>query len=69
MCKIMEMIVKRVIMKHLNGLKLLSNKQYDFISGRSANIPLLRYLDKCIDTIINGRVIDSIYSIQFCKDF
>ena len=60
-CKIMETFVKRAIMKHLNVEKLLSNKQYEFTSGRSTATQLLKYLDKCIDTIANGGVVDSIY--------
>ena len=48
--------------------KLLSTKQYGFISGRSTTIQLLRYLDECIENIVNGNVVDSIY-LDFAKAF
>ena len=53
---------------HLRNLNLLSNKQYGFISGRSATTQLLNYLDKCIATIVDGGVVDAIY-LDFAKAF
>ena len=47
---------------------LLSSKQYGFINGRSTTTQLLSYLDKCIDTIVSGRVVDTIY-FDFAKSF
>ena len=43
---------------------LLSSKQYGFITGRSIITPLLSHLDKCIDTIVSGGVVDTIYFRQ-----
>ena len=40
-CKLMEVFVKRVIMQHQTDQKLLSPKQYGFISGRSTSTQLL----------------------------
>ena len=48
--------VKEAVMNHTIEEKLLSSKQYGFISGRSTTTQLLRYLDKCIETIIDGGV-------------
>ena len=69
-CKLMETFVKRAIMNHLTDLKLLSDKQYGFINGRSTTTQLLRYLDKCIEIIANNNplVVDSIY-LDFAKVF
>ena len=67
-CKLMEVFVKRVIMQHLTDQKLLSPKQYGFISGRSTTTQLLTYLDKCIESIVNGGVVDTIY-LDFSKAF
>ena len=67
-CKLMEVFVKRVIMQHLTDRKLLSPKQYGFISGRSTTTQLLTYLDKCIESIVNGGVVDTIY-LDFSKAF
>ena len=68
LCKIMESFVREKVLTHLMGNKLLSPKQYGFISGRSTTIQLLHYLDKCIKTIADGNVVDSIY-FDFAKAF
>ena len=64
----MESLVKEVIMNHLIDNKLLSKKQYGFISGRSTALQLMSYLDKCIEEIVNGNVIDTVY-LDFAKAF
>ena len=56
-CKLMEYFVKEAAMNHMIEEKLLSSKQYGFISGRSTTTQLLRYLDKCIETIVDGGVV------------
>ena len=48
--------------------KLLSSKQFGFISGRSTITQLLKYLDECIDKIVNGEVVDTMY-FDFTKAF
>ena len=48
--------------------KLLSSKQYGFISWRSTITQLLKYLEECIDKIVNGEVIEKIY-LDFAKAF
>ena len=68
-CKMMESILtKTVIMPHLVREKLLSNKQYGFVSGRSTSTQLLHYLDSCAEAIADGDVIDVIY-FDFAKAF
>ena len=47
---------------------LLSTKQHGFTSGRSTTTQLLNYLDKCVETIVDGGVVDSIY-MDFAKAF
>ena len=59
--KLMEYFVKDSIMTHLRAENLLPSKQYGFINGRSTMTQLLSYLDKCIDTIVSGGVVDTIY--------
>ena len=46
----------------------LPSKQYCFINERYTMTTLLSYLDKCIDTIASGRVVDTIY-FNFAKAF
>ena len=67
-CKIMESIVKEAVLKHIVENKLLSPKQFGFISGRSTVTQLLNYLNKCVDTLVNGGVVDAIY-LDFAKAF
>ena len=67
-CKIMECFVRERVMKHLLEKKLLLTKQYGFISGRSTIVQLLSYLDKCVKTIVDGGVVDTIY-LDFVKAF
>ena len=55
-------------MSHLEEQELLSKKQYGFISDRSTTIQLLNYLDQCIQTIVDGGVVDTIY-LDFAKAF
>ena len=55
-------------MQHLFDQKLLSMKQHGFISGRSTTTQLLKYLDKCVEIIANGGVVDTIY-FDFSKAF
>ena len=55
-------------MQHLIENKLLSAKQFGFIPGRSTTTQLLYYLDKCVQTIADGGVVDAIY-FDFSKAF
>ena len=56
------------MLKHLLKNRLLSNKQYGFINGRSTTIQLLYCLDQCVAKIAEGGVIDTIY-LDFAKAF
>ena len=67
-CKLMETMIKKEIMDHLAQHNLLSPKQFGFISGRSTVTQLLHYLDRCIDKVVNGSVVDCIY-LDFAKAF
>ena len=48
--------------------RLPSSKEFGFVSGTSTVTQLLRYHEKCIDTIVNGGVVDTIY-LDFQKAF
>ena len=64
----MESFVRDNVMMHIQQLKLLTFKQFGFISGRSTVTQLLTYLDKCVKTISEGGVVDTIYLV-FAKAF
>ena len=55
-------------MNHLTNHDLLSSLQHGFISGRSTTTQLLKYLQKCIETIVDGGVVDAI-DMAFAKTF
>ena len=55
-------------MMHIQELKLLTCKQFGFISGRSTVTQLLTYLDKGVKTIAEGGVIDTMY-LDFAEAF
>ena len=65
-------VVKERVVAHLTSNNLLSSKQFGSISGRPTVTQLLRYLDKYIDTIVNGggggAIVDTIY-LDFQKAF
>lgn len=67
-CKLMETFLKQEIMQHLTEQTLLSSKQFGFISGRSTTTQLLNYLDQCVEKIVGGGVVDTIY-LDFQKAF
>ena len=48
LCKLMESFVRDKVMMHIQELKLLTCKQFRFISGRLTVPQLLTYLDKCL---------------------
>ena len=56
----MDSFVKESIMTHMRVKNLLSTKQCGFITGRFTTTQVLSHLDKCIDTIIAGIVVDTI---------
>ena len=64
----MEFFDKESIMTPMTTENLLSSKQYGFINGRSTTTQLLSYLDKYVDTIVYGGVVDTIY-FDFAKAF
>ncbi|XP_066914556.1 uncharacterized protein [Clytia hemisphaerica] len=49
--KLMESILREHITRYLTNLKLLSKKQYGFISRRSTVTQLLMYIDKCCESM------------------
>ena len=67
-CKMIEKFVKIMVLGHLTNHDLLSPKQYGFISGRSTVTQLLCNLEECIEIIVGGGVVDTIY-LDFAKAF
>ena len=48
-------------MNHLKTNRLLSDRQYGFIGGRSTGLQMLKVLDSWTDTLDRGGQVDIIY--------
>jgi hypothetical protein len=68
LCKILESLIRDVIIKHMKKHNLFSNKQYGFINGRSTILQLLHILDDWTRIIETGDNIDICY-MDFQKAF
>ena len=68
LCKILESLVRKAIIIHLTDNNLFSNKQFGFMNGRSTTLQLMHYLDKCVESVAQGRVVDVIF-FDFQKAF
>ena len=53
-CQLLESIIRDHIMEYLLQNKLLSNRQYGFIKGRSTLLQLLNMLDKWTHDLESG---------------
>ena len=67
-CKVLESIIKRSIVKHFVNHKLFANEQHGFIGGRSTTTQLLKFIDECLQSYVVGGVVDAIY-LDFAKAF
>ena len=68
LCKVLESLVRKVVMDHRTDSDILASQQYGFVAGRSTTLQLLHYLDKITEIIAAGGVVDSIY-LDFSKAF
>jgi hypothetical protein len=67
-CKLEESIIRDRLIEHLKVNRLLSNKQFGFLKGRSATLQLLNVLDDWTKILDSGDLIDVIYT-DFQKAF
>ena len=67
-CKILESIIRNDMIAYLKENKILSNKQFGFLSGRSTTLQLLQVMDAWVNIVDNGGVVDAIYC-DFRKAF
>jgi endonuclease/exonuclease/phosphatase family metal-dependent hydrolase len=66
--KIMEKSIRDALLAHMRQHKLLSKRQYGFISGRSTLLQLLTVLEKWTDELDKGNIVDVIF-LDFKKAF
>lgn len=67
-CKVLESILKKKIVKHFVDQSLFAKEQHGFIGGRSTTTQLLKFIDDCLQSYVLGGVIDAIY-LDFAKAF
>ena len=60
-CKVLERIIKKRLVEHLENNNLLTNLQHGFRSGRSCLTQLLEYLEELEDALEDGDCVDLVY--------
>jgi len=67
-CKLMETLAREDIIEHMKLHKLVSRKQFGFISGCSTVLQLLQVMDKWTEILDKGGCVDVVYC-DFMKAF
>lgn len=67
-CKLLEKIIRKHIIDHLDYNSFISNYQYGFRSGRSCVLQLLDVLEDWSSYVDNGVPFDTVY-LDFAKAF
>ena len=67
-CKILESLIKEMIVEHLTRHQLLNKSQHGFMNGRSCSTNLLEFLETIILNMDNGVATDIVY-LDFDKAF
>ena len=67
-CKIVERLIKKAILTHLQRNELISDSQHGFLPGRSCTTNLLLYMDSLTQASDDGLISDTIF-FDFTKAF
>ena len=67
-CKVMERLVRDMLMKYLDDNKLFTKEQHGFISKKSCATNLIETLDIVTKSLSNGLTVNMVY-IDFLKAF
>ena len=67
-CKILERLIKKAILTHLQRNELISDSQHSFLPGRSCTTNLLLYMDSLTQARDDGLISDTIF-FDFAKAF
>ena len=61
LCRLLETIVREVIVQHIKTNDIIINQQYGFREKRGCVLQLLTVLDKLVTSLENGNPVDMIY--------
>ena len=67
-CKVMEKLVRKALMDHLEENDIVTREQHGFVSGRSCIAHLLEVMDSWTEVVNEGGSVDVIYT-DFQKAF
>ena len=67
-CKILERLIKKAILTHLQMNELISDSQHGFLPGRSCTTNLLLYIDSLTPARDDGVILDTIF-FDFARVF
>ena len=67
-CKVLETLIKKALMNHLDSYNLLHDAQHGFIKGRSCSTQLLEALEDWTKALDEGDCVDVVY-MDFQKAF
>ena len=68
LCKLMEKLIRKRIVDHMDKFGLFSNRQFGFMGGRSTSLQLLKVLEKLTKVIDDGGILHAVY-MDFMKVF
>ncbi|CAM4583511.1 unnamed protein product [Lepidochelys kempii] len=66
--KIMEQVLKRSILKHLEERKVIRNSQHGFTKGKSCLTNLIAFYDEITGSVDEGKALDMLF-LDFSKAF
>ena len=67
-CKVFELMIRAVVVNHLEKFNLIRDSQHGFLSGRSCTTNLLAFLEEVTLAVDSGIPVDVIY-LDFAKAF
>jgi len=67
-CKVMESMIRDIVVQYFTVNKLFSNFQYGFIKGRSATLQLLKIMEDWTSALNSGKQVEVVYT-DFAKAF
>jgi Reverse transcriptase (RNA-dependent DNA polymerase) len=67
-CKVLEMLIRDELVKHMVENEQLEDSQHGFVNGRSCTTNLIEFLDKVTEALDSGNKVDIIF-LDFAKAF